>query len=123
MNVSITKTDSQGRTMSSIPIVSSPLLKAIFMAAIFAAIFPQEADARPSTQAFTCEGVRDYIASRGAAVMNTKTSSIYRRFVAHVGYCQSGEGIEYYSAPTRSGKCKLKICRDIDYDDFFRRRR
>lgn len=38
----------------------------------------QTADARPSTKSFTCEGLRNFIASRGAVVMNTKNSNVYR---------------------------------------------
>ena len=89
---------------------------AVIAAVTLISALPQSAEARPSTRSFSCEGVRDLIYDRGALVMNTKNASVYRRFVNDRSFCAHGEGLESYYAPTRSGKCRLKICRDLDFD-------
>lgn len=69
-----------------------------------------EAEARPSTRSFTCEGVRDFVFDRGAVVMNHKSPSLYRRFVANRSYCDFEKVTKRYRVPTRSGSCTLLIC-------------
>ncbi|MBN4066356.1 hypothetical protein JYT43_00860 [Ahrensia sp. AH-315-G08] len=72
------------------------------------------ANARPSTQTYTCEGVKNYIYNRGAVVMNHKASHLYRRFVANSSYCKSGyPHLKPFSVPTKSGRCSLRICTDL----------
>ncbi|MEE9375664.1 MAG: hypothetical protein V3V04_04960, partial [Rhizobiaceae bacterium] len=64
----------------------------LFFASVSAAIvstflLPQLADARPSTRSYSCERVKDIIHDRGAIVLNTKNSHVYRRFVSNRNYC------------------------------------
>ena len=69
-----------------------------------------DAEARPSTKSFTCRGVQDYVQRRGAVVMNTKNSRVYKRFVANRSYCSAFEITETRTVPTRTGGCYLRIC-------------
>ena len=75
------------------------------------------AEARDSTRNYSCSGVKQLIALRGAVVLNTKNQHVYRRFVASRAYCQPDEITKIYSAPTRSGRCRLRIC--VFYEPFF----
>ena len=69
------------------------------------------ADARPSTRSYSCPEVRDLIRTQGAVVMDTKNTSIYRRFVHSLHYCKPPDNsLVKYSVPTKTGTCKLKIC-------------
>ncbi len=78
------------------------------------------ADARPSTKSFTCIGVQDYIDARGAVVMNHKRSDLYRRFVAHSGYCRNeGGATKIFVVPTKTGSCRLRICTERRRFKFF----
>lgn len=86
-------------------------LSAAFLTAAAFTIFAQNANARPSTKAFTCAGVQDYVYARGAMVMSRKRSDLYRRFVAHAGYCRNeGGSTKIFNVPTKSGACRLYIC-------------
>ena len=80
-------------------------------AVAFTVLATTVAEARPSTRNFTCEGVKDFIYERGAVVMNTKNSSVYRRFVDNGSFCSSGDVTKLFAVPTRTGRCLLKICR------------
>ena len=72
------------------------------------------ADARPSTKSYTCSGVKAFVRSKGAVVMNHKSSSLYRRFVASRSYCiDRGANTRAFSVPTKSGSCTLRICDPI----------
>lgn len=75
----------------------------------------EEANARSSTKSFTCEGVKDLVYDRGAIVLNTKNRNVYRRFVANRSFCQVEEIVKSYRVPTRTGSCRLLICREITY--------
>lgn len=79
-------------------------------------LHPQNANARPSTRAFTCEAVRDFVHDRGAVVMNTKNRSVYRRFVDNRSFCYARETTKRFTVPTRNGRCSLKIC--AEYENF-----
>ena len=72
--------------------------------------FFADAEARPSTRSFTCHGVQDYVQRRGAVVMNTKNSRVYKRFVANRSYCSHSEIAETRTVPTKTGGCYLRIC-------------
>ncbi len=104
-------------------IFNNTLMAALGAVAIATIVQPGTADARPDTKSFTCEGVRDYVADRGAVVMNTKNRNVYRRFVSNQSFCQYNEGLRLHFVPTRSKKsCSLKICVDISpYGKRFRR--
>ncbi len=69
-----------------------------------------DVEARPSTKSFTCPGVQDFIQQHGAVVMSTKSSRIYKRFVANKSYCSFSEVTETRTVPTKSGGCYLRIC-------------
>ncbi|MEM1040173.1 MAG: hypothetical protein AAGI12_11980 [Pseudomonadota bacterium] len=69
------------------------------------------AEARPSTRNFTCDGVRDFVADRGAVVMNHKSSRLYRRFVSGFGLCSFDERRAPFTVPTRDGACRLYVCK------------
>lgn len=74
-------------------------------------LFSTVAHARPSTKSYTCSGVKKLVSKRGAVVLNTKSSSVYRRFVANRSFCnRREETTKSYTVPTKSGKCRLKIC-------------
>ncbi len=71
-------------------------------------------EARDSARNYTCNDVKDLIHQRGAVVLDTKNSHVYRRFVASRFYCQLEQITGSYWVPTKSGKCRLKVC--IEYD-------
>ena len=79
-------------------------------------VFVASAQARPSTKSYTCAGVKQLVARNGAIVMNTKNRHVYNRFVANRSYCQLEEITRSVSVPTKSGRCRLKIC--IEYDPY-----
>ncbi|MEL6505754.1 MAG: hypothetical protein AAFO61_13385 [Pseudomonadota bacterium] len=73
--------------------------------------FTAQAQARPSTKNFTCEGARQFIRQRGAVVMNHKSPRLYRRFVDNRNQCfDRTDRLERFFVPTRSGQCALRIC-------------
>lgn len=74
----------------------------------------QSANARPSTQSFTCEGVKAFVNQRGAVVMDTKNNRVYKRFVKNRSFCELVQATARMSVPTKSGRCSLKICKDIN---------
>ncbi|MEO0547126.1 MAG: hypothetical protein AAF035_09265 [Pseudomonadota bacterium] len=84
---------------------------AIASAVAFTMLATTLAEARPSTRNFTCDGVRDFVADRGAVVMNHKSSSLYRRFVSGFGFCSFDERRAPFTVPTRDGACRLYICK------------
>ena len=90
----------------------------ILSALVIIPFFTRPADARPSTRAYTCEGVWNLINRRGAIVMDTKNSNVYRRFVKNRSYCPSDMVLFQYLAPTRDGRCQLYICRSPETDFF-----
>ena len=69
------------------------------------------AEARPSTQSYTCEGVKDFVDQQGTVVMNTKRSDIYRKFYSRSYECPFTQVHTAYRVPTKSGRCTLYICR------------
>lgn len=78
------------------------------------------AEARPSTTSYICTGLKNFIRSHGAIVMNHKNASVYQRFVANRSYCSLGRGyVKRYWVPTRSGTCALKVCTDDNPYKFF----
>lgn len=94
------------------------LLKTVLFTIVISMIYVNIATARPSTRSFTCDELVRFIQARGAVVMNTKNAYVYRRFVAHSGYCYAGETAVYHTVPTKTGKCRLKICEDRDLDEW-----
>ena len=89
---------------------------AFLLAATATALAPITAEARPSTKAYTCEGARNFIAARGAVVMDTKNARVYRRFVSSRSQCSAAQRTQRFYAPTKSGDCSLRICVDINVD-------
>ena len=69
-----------------------------------------QAEARLSTGNYTCSDVKDLIFQQGAIVLNTKSSSVYKRFVADRSFCQANERLQRISVPTKSEKCRLHFC-------------
>ena len=68
------------------------------------------ADARLSTKNYTCSDVKDLVFQQGAIVLNTKSNSIFKRFVADRSFCQSDQRLKRISVPTKSQKCRLQYC-------------
>ena len=85
-------------------------LVAAFTSAIVVAMVVTTANARPSTQRYSCEGVRDLIEDRGSVVMDLKPG-VYRRFVNNRQECELDQITERFYVPTTTGLCSLKICR------------
>jgi len=106
------------------PSSSRILFTTVFMAALVtSSVFAGTPQARPSTKSFTCQGVRNFIKDWGAVVMNAKSANVYRRFVANRSFCSPGQVTIGYSVPTKTGRCRLRICVDADIDDWFENRR
>ncbi len=82
----------------------------VTLSAANAIVAPGSAEARQSTQNFTCDGVHNFVDRRGAVVLNTKSSRIYRRFVRDRTFCALNEKTRRYTVPTRDGGCRLNIC-------------
>ncbi len=65
---------------------------ALLLSFVFASAVAQ---ARPYTQNMTCEEANDLVNARGAVVLNydyhPQAGWLYERFVAHGGYCVTGE--------------------------------
>ncbi len=100
----------------TISILRNVFFATLAVGSLSTALAPTEAEARPSTRSYSCEGVRDYIYHRGSVVMNTRNRRVYRRFVADRTFCTTGEVLKKYFAPTRSGhSCSLRICIDYNY--------
>ncbi len=74
----------------------------------------KSAEARPSTQQFTCPALKQFINQRGAVVMDTKNNRVYKRFVKNRSFCELVQGTARFTVPTQSGTCRVKICRDIN---------
>lgn len=79
-----------------------------------------DADARPSTRSYTCQGAQNFVRQRGAVVMNHKNNSLYQRFVANLGYCKyPANRLKRFRVPTKDGTCSLYVC--DEYRPFDRR--
>ena len=80
------------------------------------------ANARPYTKNMTCEQAADLVKANGAVVMNYDYSDragwLYERFVAHGGYCGSGEEAQAAWVETRnSASCFVGyVCRPNSHD-------
>ena len=83
----------------------------IALTAILASVL--YANARDTTRAYTCEGVKALVKQRGSIVLDTKNNRVYERFVENRSQCQLAQITRNISVPTKSGMCMLKICRDI----------
>jgi len=101
--------------------MGSDLTKRIMIAASVCsvlgfAISSHPAEARPSTQSYTCQGVQNLIQQRGAVVMNFKGNSLYRRFVNSLRYCSFPDNrLKRMAVPTKTGKCQLYVCYEADF--------
>ena len=74
-----------------------------------------QAEARPSTKSYTCQGLKELIAKRGAVILATKTQRTYNRFVANPGSCpRTSYFLKRVRVPTKSGQCSLRVCSDED---------
>jgi hypothetical protein len=71
---------------------------------------PFQAEARLSTGNYTCSDVKDLIFQQGAIVLNTQSSSVYKRFVADRSFCSTDETVKRISVPSKSKKCRLNYC-------------
>ena len=69
-----------------------------------------QAQARVSTQNYTCSDVKDLIFRQGAIVLNIKGNSVYKRFVADRSFCQANQRLERINVPSKSEKCRLHFC-------------
>ncbi len=98
--------------------IRSLYVKAVGAALAFALLSTTGADARPSTKSYSCQGVKQLISQRGAVVMDTKNRSVYRRFVSSRRQCQLTEKTERFTVPTSTGRCRLLVCKDINFEDF-----
>ena len=68
------------------------------------------AQARLSTSNYICSDLKDLVFQQGAIVMNTKGTSVYRRFVADKSFCKGDEVAKRINVPTKSAKCRLRYC-------------
>ena len=86
------------------------LLSTLLLGALIAATALTSADARLSTKNFTCSDVKDLVFQQGAIVLNTKSSSVFRRFVADRSFCQRDQIARRISVPSKSERCRLLHC-------------
>ncbi len=70
------------------------------------------AEARPSTQRYSCPGLHDTVDRFGAIVMNTKNRRVYNRLVADRSYCEREKRLVRITVPTRDGGCRVFTCRE-----------
>ena len=68
------------------------------------------AQARLSTSKYICSDLKDLVFQQGAIVLNTKGTSVYRRFVADQSFCKGDEIARRINVPTKSEKCRLRYC-------------
>jgi hypothetical protein len=72
------------------------------------ATFSLAAHARPSSWTMTCQEARQLVRNHGAVVMNygyhEAAGYLYERFVAHGGYCWSGDQPRAAWVPTRDAR-------------------
>lgn len=86
----------------------------IASAALLSLTLVQPTEARPSTQQFSCPGLKQFINQRGAVVMDTKNNRVYKRLVKNRSFCELVQSTGRFTVPTQSGNCRVKICRDIN---------
>ena len=75
-------------------------------------VFVNTANARDTTRAYTCEGVKALVKQRGSIVLDTKNNRVYERFVASRKQCTLSQVTISHRVPTKSGTCLLNICVD-----------
>lgn len=77
------------------------MAKFVFVSLLALGAFAQ---ARPTSFHMTCDQARSLVRQNGAVVMNYRYSNaagwLYERFVAHAGYCSSGEVTRAAWVPT-----------------------
>lgn len=86
------------------------LMISAFLTTVLVPAFVAPTLARDTTRAYTCSQVQALVKQRGAVVLDTKNSSVYKRFVSSRKHCSLEEVTERYTVPTKSGSCRLKIC-------------
>src|SRR5690606_41903674 len=88
------------------------------------AIGSASAISRYDSTSMSCASADERVRPEGAVIFRYPSERVrglqlYDRFVAHRGFCTSGEVTAAKSVPTRSGECALLICRQIiDERDF-----
>ena len=91
-------------------------MKKLIFAALVAS-FSFAAHARPSTWTMTCAQAQGMVETNGAIVMNygysERAGFLYDRFVAHGGYCFSGdEAHPAWAATSDNDRCRIGfVCR------------
>ena len=86
------------------------VLTTLFVLIYFAMMMIANAQARLSTSKYICSDLKDLVFQQGAIVLNTKGTSVYRRFVADQSFCKGDEVARRINVPTKSEKCRLRYC-------------
>jgi len=85
----------------------TPRLIPAAMAALALLAATESAAARPDTRTLTCDGARSLVQSRGAVVVSTGRYT-YDRAVSDQRYCDRGEIVETFIAPTLDNpRCRI----------------
>jgi len=103
--------DTKGPAMPSFPMTT---IFKLALPALVVALLTSPSQARPSTYSYTCAALKDLIFQQGAIVLNTKGTSVYKRFVADVTFCTRSQKTQRISVPSKSGKCRIFYCVERD---------
>ena len=78
-------------------------------------VYVDQADARPSTKSYTCQGLKKFIAQKGKVIMATRSQLTFSIFVSNSGQCpRTSYFLEKTRVPTKSGQCTVFTCADED---------
>jgi hypothetical protein len=78
---------------------------------------PILAQGRPDARQMSCDQVQSLIQQAGAAVLTTGRHT-YDRYVAHGGFCTTGDRAVVDTVPTRdTSQCWVYRCQQTSYDN------
>lgn len=92
--------------------------------ALAASAAQAHAISRYNSESLTCDEARSIVAHEGAAILRysgrNPGMTLYDRYVAHGGYCQSSEYAKNDWVPTAdTASCPVLSCEERDFEDFF----
>ncbi|WP_426232047.1 hypothetical protein [Pararhizobium sp. DWP3-4] len=83
---------------------------------------PTAAIDRLNAQDYSCDGVNEQVKADGAVIVRYPSKrppglTLYDRYVADVGFCESDELLQSTAISTRDGMCSLSACRERSHSN------
>jgi len=99
--------------------------RAILTLCIVMVSFPTLAINRYNVTKMSCSAIQQVVQREGAAILRWESKRkpglpLYNRYVRHGGFCEPGQYARSAYVPSKDrANCRVRECRDIDFDDGF----